>query len=69
MWQATPPETETGVGRPSDRVLGTVHVGVEHHIRLKEDTAPIAHRPGRLSPEEEAEVRKETNDLIWKWVL
>ena len=43
--------------------LGTVHVGVEHHIRLKEATAPIAHRPRRLSPQEEAEVRQEIDDL------
>ena len=48
----------------TDGELGTVHVGVEHHIRLKEETAPIAHRPRRLSPEEEAEVRQEIDDLM-----
>ena len=44
--------------------LGTVHVGVEHHIRLKDDTAPIAYRPRRLSPDEEAEVKQEIHDLM-----
>ena len=48
----------------SEGELGTVHVGVEHHIRLKEDAAPIAHRPRRLSPEEEIEVRQEIHDLM-----
>ena len=44
--------------------LGTVHVGVEHRIKLKEGTAPVAHRPRRLSPDEETEVRKEIDDLM-----
>ncbi len=48
----------------TDGELGTVHVGVEHHIRLKDETAPIAHRPRRLSPEEAAEVKQEIDDLM-----
>ena len=48
----------------TEGVLGTVHVGVEHRIRLKEGTAPIAHRPRRLSPDEETEVMKEIDDLM-----
>lgn len=44
--------------------LGTVHLGVEHRIRLKENTAPVAHRPRRLSPQEQEEVKEEIDDLI-----
>ncbi len=44
--------------------LETVRVGIEHRIRLKENTAPIAHRPRRLSLEEQAEVREEIDELI-----
>ena len=34
------------------------------NFKLKEDTAPIAHRPRRLSPEEEAEFSKEIYDRM-----
>ena len=43
--------------------LHAVKVGVEHKIRVKSNTAPIAHRPRRLSPEEETEVRDEIEEL------
>ena len=43
--------------------LPLVDIGIEHSIRLKTDTAPIAARPRRLSPEAEQEVRKEIEKL------
>ena len=43
--------------------LRAVNVGVEHRIRVKTDSPPMAQRPRRLSPEEEAEVRKEIEEL------
>ena len=48
----------------TEGVLGNVHVGMGHRIRLKEGTVPIAHRPRRLSPDEETDVRKEIDDLM-----
>ena len=44
--------------------LPLVNVGIEHTIRKKPDTAPIACRPRRLSPEGEMEVRKEIEKLL-----
>ena len=38
--------------------LPRVTIGVEYSIRSKEDAAPVAFRPRRLSPDEEMEVRK-----------
>lgn len=49
--------------------LSTVTVGVEHQIRTRKDVAPIAHRPRRLSAEEEKEVRKEIEDLTEMGVI
>ena len=43
--------------------LRAVNVGVEHRVRVKTDAPPMAQRPRRLSPEEEAEVRKEIEEL------
>ena len=44
--------------------LPVVKIGVEHSIRVKGDTAPIAYRPRRLSPEEEKEVKEEIQQLL-----
>ena len=43
--------------------LPVVKVGVEHTVRVKDGVAPQAHRPRRLSPELEKEVRKEIAEL------
>jgi transposase InsO family protein len=43
--------------------MHAVNVGVEHEIRLRSNTAPIAHRPRRLSPDEEEEVKAEIDEL------
>lgn len=43
--------------------LSTVTVGIEHEIKLKTDAEPVAHRPRRLSPDEEKEVRQEIEEL------
>ena len=43
--------------------LPVVNVGIEHSIRLKEDTGPVAHQPRRLSREAEREVRQELREL------
>lgn len=44
--------------------LPCVRIGVEHEIRLQNNTVPIAFKTRRLSPKEEVEVRKEIDDLI-----
>ena len=44
--------------------LPVVRVGVEHRIRLKDNTAPLAFQPRRLSREAEEEVRKEIKELL-----
>ena len=49
--------------------LSTVTVGIEHQIKLKTDTAPVAHRPRRLSADEEQEVRREIEDLTSMGVI
>ena len=43
--------------------LPRVTIGVEHSIRLKENSAPIPFRPRRLSPDEEGEVKEEVDTL------
>ena len=42
---------------------------MEHTVRKKTDTAPIASHPRRLSPEAETEVRKEIEKLLEMGVI
>ena len=49
--------------------LPLVKVEIEHKIRLKGDSGPIAFHPRRLSREAEKEVRQEVNELIRMGVI
>ena len=49
--------------------LPLVRVGIEHNVRLKEDSGPIAFQPRRLSRESEKEVRKEIDELVVMGVI
>ena len=43
--------------------LPIVNVGIEHSVRLKQETGPVAFQPRRLSREAEREVREELKQL------
>ena len=49
--------------------LPLVDVGVEHTVRLKDNAAPVACRPRRMSPREEQEVRKEIDTLFEQGII
>ena len=49
--------------------LPLVRVGIEHEIGLKADATPIAHRPRRLSPDLEQEVKGEIDELLRTGVI
>ena len=49
--------------------LPIVQVGVEHTIRLKEDSSPVACKPRRLSSELAEEVRSHVDELLRQGVV
>ena len=49
--------------------LPLVQIGIEHKIRVKEDSAPMAQRPRRLGQDMEEEVRAEIQDLVRMGVI
>ena len=49
--------------------LPLVQVGVEHKIGLQDHATPIAHRPRRLSPDLEQEVKEEIDELLKTGVI